>query len=733
MNHHVRPRRATLRRVLGAALIPVVGVGVAATAAPSAFAVPAVRAAALTTPDPWAESTALSDGTADEGVLDLVTAKDGAVVALAYRVGADRKTHELRALVRPAGSTAWGTPQLLATTPTYPQDTRLTVSADGAVVATWSGGTAWVVGDTFRMAVLEAGATTWSAVTDVPAPGSHGIKVAGSPSGRLVAVWVKSAGRTSAVYTSVRPAPGQAWSDPVRLSEDLPGIELVYQAELVVSEQGAATVAFDQYGALKGEVKVAELPADGTAWTTPVTVSQPDLHARVPSLALGKDGRAVLVWANQAAPDSSETTQVFAQRPAGSTVWSAEEPAGGFEAGTWRQVVVGPEGDVTLLSVTYGESDGFAARTVTRSAATGAWSPVKALSTGYVPDDQFDLAVGPDGGVHAIWTQNIGDNRKVMASSRVNGAWSDAPTPLSTNTEGYALGQVTADAAGRPVAVWQQTAGELDQMRAATTAPAPVVPPKPLPAWRDVSGDGRGDLLALAPDGTLTVRTGTDTGALGTGASAAGWPVTSTVVPFGDLSGDRCNDLLVRDAAGFLTRYDGGCGKAFAPSGARLVIGGGWNAYDSLTAPGDLTGDGRTDLLARTPAGELYLYADDGAGKFAPRVRIGVSWQVYNTVVGVGDLNGDKAGDLIARDTAGVLWRYYGTGKGTLSARVQIGVSWQVYDTLAGVGDFTGDGKADLVARDAAGVLWRYEGTGTGAFAGRVRMGDGWQVYKTLS
>ncbi|MFF5283052.1 FG-GAP repeat domain-containing protein [Streptomyces sp. NPDC013171] len=708
-----------------------VALGVAATSAPAAFAAPtALTAAAPVALDPWAASVPLSDGTADDGVLDLRTAGNGAVVALTYKANGDQSVYEIRTTVRPAGSTTWGASQLLATTAGYPQDAQLVVSADGSVAAVWSGGGPWAAGDTFRMSVLEAGATTWSAVADVPAPGAHGIKVAGSPSGRLVAAWTKTSGRTSAVYTSIRTAPGQAWSDPVRLSEDLPGLELVSGAELSVSPQGTATVAFAQYGAEKGEIKVADLAADGTGWTTPVTVSNPASYVNNPTLAGGQDGSVALVWSDRGTPGGAEAVQVFARRPAGGDRWGNGGPANGFATGAWRQVAVGPEGDVTLLGVTYAEPAGYSAVTTTWTAATGSWSPVKALSTGYVQDDQFDLAVGPDGSAHAVWTQGVGSYRKVMTSSRVNGAWSAAPTPLSTNTEGYALGQVTVDATGRPVAAWEQTAGTSLQLRAATTAPAPV---KPLPAWRDVSGDGKGDLFGLTSAGALTVRTGTGTGGLGTGASATGWPATSTVVPFGDLSGDRCNDLLVRDASGVLTRYDGDCGKAFAPSGAKRTIGGGWQVYNSLIAPGDLTGDGRTDLLARTPSGELWLYADDTTGKFKPRVKVGGGWQIYNAVVGVGDLNGDKAGDLLARDAAGVLWRYTGTGRGTLAPRVKVGGGWQIYNAVVGVGDLTGDGKADLVARDTTGVLWRYTGTGTGLFAARAKIGGGWQMYKTLS
>ncbi|WP_369145488.1 FG-GAP repeat domain-containing protein [Streptomyces sp. R44] len=734
MNQHARPRRATLRRVLGATLIPVVGLGVAATAAPSAFAAPAgINAAAPVALDPWAASVPLSDGTALNSIRDVKTAKNGAVVALWHRTAADHSKPELVVSVRPAASSAWGEAHVLRTLPTQRSDAGLTVSDDGSVTASWmeypnDGGPGnEKPGGVFRMATLAAGATTWSETSDIMTdPGwVHSGQLAGSPSGELVAVWQGFSAGGAGVYSSVRATPDAAWSEPVRLDEPLADGGLNGPPQLVYSAQGTATVAFVQGNARTGEVKVTDRAANGT-WSKPVTVSKPGTYPTGPTLAIGRGGHAAVAWRTTEDPSSESSTQVLAVRPAGSLTWGAEEPANGFRTGGWRKVAINPQGDVTLLGVAYDEGTGFTARTTTRS-ASGTWSALKTISTGYVPDDQFDLTAGPDGSFHAVWTQ--GDTaRKLMTSSRIDGVWSATPTPLSTNTTGYALGLVTVDAADRPVAVWEQSTGDFtNQLRTATTAP------RPLPAWRDVSGDGKGDLVGLTSAGTLTVRTGTGTGGLGTGTSAAGWPATSTVVPFGDLSGDHCNDLLVKDAAGMLTRYDGGCGKAFAPGGPKRTLGGGWQIYDSLTAPGDLTGDGRTDLLARTPAGELWLYADNGAGAFKPRVRIGAGWQAYNTLVGVGDLNGDKNGDLLARDTAGVLWRYYGTGTGALGARVKIGAGWQAYNSLAAVGDFTGDGKADLVARDTAGVLWRYAGTGTGAFAGRVQIGGGWQMYKTLS
>ncbi|MFI6861616.1 FG-GAP repeat domain-containing protein [Streptomyces sp. NPDC050421] len=123
------------------------------------------------------------------------------------------------------------------------------------------------------------------------------------------------------------------------------------------------------------------------------------------------------------------------------------------------------------------------------------------------------------------------------------------------------------------------------------------------------------------------------------------------------------------------------------PFSARSKVGGGWNAYAQLAGPGDLTGDGKADLLARDREGVLWLYRGTGTAgaPFAARNRVGGGWNAYTHLVSTGDLTNDGVSDLLATDPSGALWVYRGTGDAAdapFAARTQIGKGWTIYDTL---------------------------------------------------
>ncbi|MER6672296.1 FG-GAP-like repeat-containing protein [Streptomyces sp. NPDC000983] len=283
---------------------------------------------------------------------------------------------------------------------------------------------------------------------------------------------------------------------------------------------------------------------------------------------------------------------------------------------------------------------------------------------------------------------------------------------------------------------WTLTAAPADGQGASATASGTLRLTGGAAVRRDqVGSDGIGDLLTLTSAGTLSFHRGDGGGKFSTKTSASGWPSSITAVPFGDLDGDRCNDVLVRFASGVLRAYRPGCGKALTTSTPYTTLGGsGWNQYDVLTSPGDITGDGRAELLARQAStGDVYLYRATGGGAFSTRVKIFSKWSGYKKIVGVGDLNGDGHGDLLAQDRSNKLWRYAGTASGGFKARVAVADGWGAsYDVVVGVGDITGDGRADVVSRDTSGRLWRNSGDGKGSFGARVQIAAGWQGYRAL-
>ncbi|MEV0090701.1 FG-GAP-like repeat-containing protein [Streptomyces sp. NPDC050738] len=336
------------------------------------------------------------------------------------------------------------------------------------------------------------------------------------------------------------------------------------------------------------------------------------------------------------------------------------------------------------------------------------------------------------------WISKPADSWTLTLANKATG------TTVSTLTGGEARGLITASwdgipSAGHPVPngtyTWTLTARPADGQGASLVKSGSLALRGGAAVRRDANGDGVGDLLTMNGSGGLTYQLFNGAGKLSGGLSGTGWPTSAYAVPFGDFNGDRCNDVLVRFTSGELRSYKPGCGKAVTPSTPYVKVGAsGWQQYDVLTSPGDANGDGLADLIARqTSTGDIYFYAGRSDGKFAARVRIFTNWKVYGQIAGVGDITGDGKVDLIGHDKAGGLWRYNGLGNGKFAARVKVFSSWGTsYNAIVGVGDVTGDGKADLVERDTAGNLFRNDGNGKGSFGGRTLISSAYKGYKSL-
>ncbi|MFH9742049.1 hypothetical protein ACH4MA_30710 [Streptomyces roseolus] len=334
---------------------------------------------------------------------------------------------------------------------------------------------------------------------------------------------------------------------------------------------------------------------------------------------------------------------------------------------------------------------------VTRLVASGGRLPDLALVSQDVPGT-FTLDE-PYGSQELRWTFNHAVAGRLTLVHTATGRQytrssdSNAPT-LSirlSNTDGDGMGLYGG------AYTWKLTATEMYNVGPGVELSGTFTVNRPTAA-RDHDENGVADVLVRDPDGTLKAF---DTNQLHGIPEYGNQPLEPTVLHTGWntytlMASPSERTIVGRDRDGVLWVHKGD-GQKLLP---RTRVGGGWQVYNKITGGSDLDADGRGDLLATDTSGVLWFYAStgDAATPFKPRVRIGGGWQQYNLLAAPGDIAGAAGGDLLARDASGVLWLYLGKGDGTFTARREVGGGWQQFTDLAPFGDKNGDGRVDLYA-----------------------------------
>ncbi|MET9542722.1 VCBS repeat-containing protein [Streptomyces sp. NPDC006553] len=232
----------------------------------------------------------------------------------------------------------------------------------------------------------------------------------------------------------------------------------------------------------------------------------------------------------------------------------------------------------------------------------------------------------------------------------------------------------------------------------------------------DVDNDGKSDLLVREIDGSLTFVTQTQ--AVEFARAGGSSEFVKEMIPLGDLDlSDGRPEILTLSVTGGVELYGNASTTDFSQ---RRWGSGGFHIYNKVFTPGDVNGDRRADLMARTPNGDLYIFlaSGDASYPFMGRVLVGHGWQVYDQIIGLGDNDGDGKGDVLARTPDGALKFYGSTGDPLkpFKAPVHMGHGWDRFNQILPVDDQDGDGDTEVWAREKDGTLRAYGGSGTGVY-----------------
>lgn len=260
----------------------------------------------------------------------------------------------------------------------------------------------------------------------------------------------------------------------------------------------------------------------------------------------------------------------------------------------------------------------------------------------------------------------------------------------------------------------------------------------------DVDGDKRADLITLSDDGDVHVFRSEGGGALDPDDAVSQLGLTPALLSEGghepiavaDINGDTHGDLISYDDQGDdVMVYRGHADLTFGPGVvARAGISSALHtqAGHYFVDAGDVTGDGRADLVTMTSTDDLNVFAGRSDGTLAaavvshqgavdPAMADGAGYEP----VGLGDVTGDVKADVVLVK-AGVSYTYPGTSEGAFgepeASYTDGALTSNTFGSgnfeLVGVLDVTGDGHADIAGTLANTSVRVGTGQPDGTFAG---------------
>lgn len=229
---------------------------------------------------------------------------------------------------------------------------------------------------------------------------------------------------------------------------------------------------------------------------------------------------------------------------------------------------------------------------------------------------------------------------------------------------------------------------------------APIVSPLPEEqrgfVVQDLDGDQDAD-IALAEPFKVTVALNKGNGTFEPGFAA---PVGSDpiVVATGDFDGDGLPDLATANEIGAGEARNISIllnlGKATFTAPRNYATG----PDPKLLVPADVDGDGDLDIILAHggQAGKLSLFKNDGAGAFPEVGFVDLAFASPPHFVAAGDLSGDGKVDLLVTHTLRKLEILSNDGRGSFGAPLLLEAGLELREAM--IMDLNGDGLNDVVA-----------------------------------
>lgn len=344
------------------------------------------------------------------------------------------------ALLAPAAQAEWLPPVTISEASENTGSPHVALDSEGNATAVWDrwDGTATVVETAFR----PAGAS-WGEPEAISPPDSMAPKVVVDRNGVLTAVWERRTSVNHFAIESVSRHPGQAWTEPVEVTEFEQGANS--DAWLAVDWEGSTTVVWRQ-----GETIMSSFRVFANAWGEPVPLS-PD-ESFTPQTAMDARGDATAVWMHYVGGKPVVESAYRPEQGEWEDPTVVSEPG---EAGGNPHVAIDGDGD--SLVAWRGEDEGQEFVRAAYRPAGGSWGAPVNVSTAGEHVVGLRAAVDPEGNAIIAWTgsfNNEGEYDTLHTSYKPAGEEWEEPVDLSeAGANGY-VNDIVFDQSGNAAVLW---------------------------------------------------------------------------------------------------------------------------------------------------------------------------------------------------------------------------------------------------------------------------------------
>ncbi|PWU06961.1 MAG: hypothetical protein C5B43_01040 [Verrucomicrobia bacterium] len=238
----------------------------------------------------------------------------------------------LESIELPFGASSWNSPLTIVPSAIFGSQASAIDFAGNltAVFAVDTGGGT----NALQSSTLRAGETSWSAPLTIatnivlallPSPALGVVAPiigVNQVTGDAVVIFETLVGGVNTIKSSSLPFGGSEWTTPITVSSTLPSTDANFFAapSLGIDYCGNAYLAWPNLENGVHVIQASILPAGGTAWTTPVTVSTPGVESAFPFLFTNGEGYTVVTWVRDPLGESIIESSVWT--PAATAIFS---------------------------------------------------------------------------------------------------------------------------------------------------------------------------------------------------------------------------------------------------------------------------------------------------------------------------------------------------------------------------------------------------------------------------